>query len=67
MDLEGIMPREVKSDRERQTQYDFTYMWKLENKANKHKRETDSLMQGKNRWSPQGKEAGRWAKQIKED
>ena len=41
MDLEGIMLSEIKSDRERQMTYDFTYMWNLENKPNQRP-ETDS-------------------------
>ena len=32
MDLEGIMLNEM-SDRERQTLFDFTYMWNPENKT----------------------------------
>ena len=29
VDLEIIIPSEVKSEKERQTPYDITYMWKL--------------------------------------
>ena len=35
MDLEGIMLSEIKSDRGRQIQYDFTYIWNLRNIMNK--------------------------------
>ena len=34
MELEIIILSEVKSDRERQILYDFTYMWNLKNKTN---------------------------------
>ena len=34
MDLEGIMLREIKSERKRQTLYDIIYMWNLKNKTN---------------------------------
>ena len=33
MDLKHIMPREVKSDRERQIQDVITYMWNLKNET----------------------------------
>ena len=34
MNLEGIMVKWNKSDRERQIPYDFTYMWNLKSKTN---------------------------------
>ena len=44
MQLEIIILREVKSERERQIPYDITYMWNLKYDANEpiSKRETDS-------------------------
>ena len=39
MDLEGIMLSEIKSDRGRQIQYDFTYIWNLRNKINEQIKE----------------------------
>ena len=39
----GYYAKWNKSDRKRQVPYDFTYMWNLRNKTNKHnKTETDS-------------------------
>ena len=34
MDLEIVIPSEVKSDRERQITYDITYNWNLKNGTN---------------------------------
>ena len=35
MNLEGIVLSEIKSNRERQRPFNFTYMWNLKNKHNK--------------------------------
>ena len=32
IELEGVLLGEIKSDTERQTLYDFTYMWNLKHK-----------------------------------
>ena len=44
MDLEMIILSDVKSERERQTPYDITYLWNLTYDTNEliYKRETDS-------------------------
>ena len=44
MDLESLILSEVKSEGERQTPYDITYMWNLKHNTNglTYKRETDS-------------------------
>ena len=55
MNLEGIMLSEIKSNREKQRPFNFTYMWNLKNnqKMNKHnKRETESEIKRTNRWLP---------------
>ena len=60
MDLEIVILREVKSDRERQIPY-ITYMWKLKNSTNEltYKTEIDSQTQKTNLWLPKGMGAGR--------
>ena len=42
MDLEDIMLRKKKSDRERQIPYDFTCMWNLKNKINERNKLIDT-------------------------
>ena len=46
MDLEIVIPSEVKSDRERQITYDITYNWNLKNRTNEliYKTEIGSQM-----------------------
>ena len=41
MDLEIIIPSEVKSERDRQIPYDITYMWNLKYNTNEHIYETE--------------------------
>ena len=47
-----------KSERERQTPYDITYMWNLKYETNEliYKTETDSQTQRTDLWLPRGRE-----------
>ena len=46
----GYYAKSNKSDRERQTLYDFTYMWNLKNKTN--------ITKQRKKWLPEGKGVG---------
>ena len=71
MDLESLILSEVKSEGERQTPYDITYMWNLKHNTNglTYKRETDSQTQRTDLWSQGGRGqrrdgVGVWAQQM---
>ena len=61
MILEGIMLSEISKTKKRP--YDLICMWNLKNKGNKKK--TDSQIQRSNGWSPEGREMGVGAKEVK--
>ena len=54
--MDGLRDDHTKSDRERQTSYDSTYMWKLKNNTNEHfyKTEKDPQTLKTNSWLPKG-------------
>ena len=54
-----------KSDRERQTPFDLTYMWNLKNKMNKQNKH--GLIDTENKWwLPDERGVGSWVKKVKE-
>ena len=60
MQLEILILRKVKSERERQILYDLTYMWNLKYGKNEpiNKTQTDSQTQGIYLWLPEGSGEG---------
>ena len=57
----------MKYIRQRQILYDFTYMWNLKNKTNKHnKTETELQIQRTNTWLPEWRGAGGGEKYVRE-
>lgn len=62
MDLEAIVLNEM-SDGERQIPYDFTSIWNLKIKTNKHNQiEIDSYIQRTHWWLPEV----RWVRRVSE-
>ena len=59
MELEVLIPSEVRSEKERQTPYDITYMQTLKQGTNEpnHETETNSQTQRTDLWMPRGEGA----------
>ena len=60
----GYQVKENKSDRERQILHDLTYKWNL--KTKQINQNENRLIERTNRWLPEEREIGEWAKQVKE-